>query len=39
MAEFTRPESLEQPLLLEVVTNKNKDARLLKEYYYQLRQK
>jgi 2-succinyl-5-enolpyruvyl-6-hydroxy-3-cyclohexene-1-carboxylate synthase len=38
MAEFTRPESLEQPLLLEVVTNKNKDARLLKEYYYQLKQ-
>jgi 2-succinyl-5-enolpyruvyl-6-hydroxy-3-cyclohexene-1-carboxylate synthase len=37
----TTPENITpaQPLLLEVVSNKNKDARLLKEYYYQLKQK
>jgi 2-succinyl-5-enolpyruvyl-6-hydroxy-3-cyclohexene-1-carboxylate synthase len=38
MTSFARPEAQERPLLLEVVTNKNKDARILKEYYYQLRQ-
>lgn len=36
MARFAHPESLEQPLLLEVFTNKNKDARILKEYYHSL---
>ena len=39
MTLFAQPTSLEQPLLLEVFTNKNKDARILKEYYHQLKQK
>lgn len=37
MTPFTQPESAEQPLLLEVFTNKNKDARILKDYYHQIR--
>ena len=37
MALFAQPESTEQPLLLEVFTNKNKDARILKEYYHSLK--
>ncbi len=37
MARFATSEPQEQPLLLEVVTNKNKDARILKEYYHQLK--
>lgn len=39
MEQFTSPEPAERPLLLEVFTNKNKDARILKEYYHQLKQK
>lgn len=39
MEQFTSPEPTERPLLLEVFTNKNKDARILKEYYHQLKQK
>ncbi|MEG2855734.1 2-succinyl-5-enolpyruvyl-6-hydroxy-3-cyclohexene-1-carboxylic-acid synthase [Bacteroides sp.] len=38
MAQFAQPESTGQPLLLEVFTNKNKDARILKEYYHSLKQ-
>ncbi|MEG1564490.1 MAG: 2-succinyl-5-enolpyruvyl-6-hydroxy-3-cyclohexene-1-carboxylic-acid synthase [Bacteroides sp.] len=38
MTVFTQPEALEQPQLLEVFTNKNKDARILKDYYHQLKQ-
>lgn len=36
MAQFVGTEPSEQPLLLEVFTNKNKDARILKDYYHQL---
>ena len=36
---FAQPEALEQPVLMEVFTNKNKDARILKDYYHQLKQK
>ena len=39
MTSFVSAEPAEQPLLLEVFTNKNKDARILKEYYNQLKQK
>lgn len=38
MKTFTQPETMEQPVLLEVFTNKNKDARMLKNYYHQLKQ-
>ncbi len=38
MAVFTQPEAATQPLLMEVFTNKNKDARILKDYYHQLKQ-
>ncbi len=38
MAQVAQPESTGQPLLLEVFTNKNKDARILKEYYHSLKQ-
>lgn len=37
MAVFTQPELLTQPVLMEVFTNKNKDARILKDYYHNLR--
>lgn len=37
MTFFTQPEQTEKPLLLEVFTNKNKDARILKDYYQQLK--
>lgn len=37
MAAFTQPELLTQPVLMEVFTNKNKDARILKDYYHNLR--
>ena len=39
MKTFTQPEEMEQPVLLEVFTNKNKDARMLKNYYYQIKEK
>ena len=39
MKTFTQSETMEQPVLLEVFTNKNKDARMLKNYYHQLKQK
>ena len=39
MQIFTQPEAKEHPVLLEVFTNKNKDARMLKDYYHQLKQK
>lgn len=34
---FTQPEAMDQPMLVEVFTNKNKDARILKDYYHQLK--
>ena len=37
MEEFTRTDVAEKPLLVEVFTNKNKDARILKDYYHQLK--
>jgi len=39
MESFTQPDALEQPMLVEVFTNKNKDARILKDYYHQLKSK
>lgn len=33
---FAQSEALDQPILMEVFTNKNKDARILKDYYHQL---
>lgn len=36
MVTFTQPELLAQPVLMEVFTNKNKDARILKDYYHNL---
>lgn len=38
MTLFAKPEKMDQPILLEVFTNKNKDARILKDYYHQLKQ-
>ena len=38
MKLFAQPEPLNQPVLMEVFTNKNKDARILKDYYHQLKQ-
>lgn len=37
MTTFTQPELLTRPVLMEVFTNKNKDARILKDYYHNLR--
>ncbi|MDO4164980.1 MAG: 2-succinyl-5-enolpyruvyl-6-hydroxy-3-cyclohexene-1-carboxylic-acid synthase [Bacteroides sp.] len=37
MPTLTQPEITEQPVLLEVFTNKNKDARILKEYFHKLK--
>lgn len=37
MALLVATEPTDKPLLLEVFTNKNKDARILKEYYQQLK--
>lgn len=38
MSIFCSSEASDKPLLLEVTTNKNKDARILKDYYQQLKQ-
>lgn len=38
MKLFTQPELLTQPVLMEVFTNKEEDASLLKDYYHQLKQ-
>ena len=35
MQLFTQPEPMTQPVLVEVFTNKNKDARILKDVYHQ----
>lgn len=35
---FTQPEQIDQPLLMEVFTDKAEDVRLLKEYYHQLKE-
>lgn len=37
MKLFTQSELTEKPILMEVFTNKNKDARILKDYYHQLK--
>lgn len=37
MVTFTQSELLTQPVLMEVFTNKNKDARILKDYYHNLK--
>ena len=37
MEEFTKGEGVDTPIVLEVFTNKNKDARILKEYYKQVK--
>lgn len=37
LEQFVQTEMVEKPLLLEVFTNKNKDARILKEYYHSLK--
>ena len=34
---LTQPEPMEHPVLVEVFTNKNKDARILKDYYHRNR--
>lgn len=34
MPLFAQPEPMTQPILMEVFTNKNKDARILKDYYH-----
>lgn len=34
MALFAQPEPMSHPVLMEVFTNKNKDARILKDYYH-----
>lgn len=39
MKSFTQTETSEQPMLLEVFTDKDQDTKLLKEYYHQLKQK
>lgn len=39
MANFTQPEEKEQPMFLEVFTNKEEDVRLLKDYFHSLKQK
>lgn len=39
MPVFTRAEVMDRPVLLEVFTDKDKDVRMLKDYYYQLKQK
>ncbi len=36
MQSFTCPETAEQPVLLEVFTDKGEDTRMLKSYYHQL---
>lgn len=37
MKTFTQPEPFNQPMLMEVFTDKSEDIRLLKEYYHQLK--
>jgi len=37
ISELTQPSITRQPILLEVFTNREEDARLLKEYYHSLR--
>ena len=39
MKVFTDPNPVNQPILMEVFTDKDEDVRLLKEYYHQLKQK
>ncbi len=37
MDELVKTEGIEMPIVVEVFTNKNKDARILKEYYKQVK--
>lgn len=37
MPTFTQPAPFQQPMLMEVFTDKSEDVRLLKEYYHQLK--
>ena len=37
MKTFAQPESIEHPILLETFTDKNEDARMLKDYYHQFK--
>ena len=37
MTDFMKSEGIESPIVLEVFTNKNKDARILKDYYKNLK--
>lgn len=37
MSVFTQPEPMEAPLIMEVFANRNKDARLLKNYFNELK--
>lgn len=37
MSVFTQPEPMETPLIMEVFANRNKDARLLKNYFNELK--
>ena len=39
ITEFSQSEPLDKPMLMEVYTNKNKDARILKDYYHSLKRK
>jgi 2-succinyl-5-enolpyruvyl-6-hydroxy-3-cyclohexene-1-carboxylate synthase len=39
IATFTQPEEAEQPMFLEVFTDKEEDVRLLKDYFHSLKQK
>ena len=39
MTIFAQSEASEKPILMEVFTNKNKDARILKEFYHSLKNK
>lgn len=39
MKQFTTPETLMQPMLMEVFTDKEKDTTLLREYYHGLKNK
>ena len=39
MKTFTQPETMEQPCFWKCLPTKTKDARMLKNYYHQLKQK
>jgi hypothetical protein len=39
MQQFAAAEAAEAPMILEVMTSKNRDARILKEFYNNLKNK